>query len=302
MAAAWISWRNWVSETGANFSGEHLLASAPASNIADPRPDVRAVWSPSYNEASIEFRVGLWSGNSAQEGVPVEVVAIIGTNFASVTPAFAIVEWRFWNTAGSYTDIAIPPREYYGEKDLLQTIVHRIEPANPTQAAILANVARIRLRVSSTAPFGWGYRDPFRGILSWNTANADVLPSIGTVWAGPIWRPSSGVGIRGYAETIVDPSDVQRTLSGSMRAQVRRKLRVQSGTIVAVSHDEYSGVPRGLREMIAHAGVSRPVLLQPGDGFAPIYGLFQQPPVWEALDKSDRGVIGSAAYTVREIR
>jgi hypothetical protein len=151
-------------------------------------------------------------------------------------------------------------------------------------------------------PFGWGYRDQFRGILTWNINNADVLPNIGTVWAGPIWQPSSGVGIRGYSESIVDPSDVQRTLSGSMRAQVRRKLRVQSGTIMAVSHDEYAGVPRGLREMISHAGVSRPVLLQPGDGFEPIYGLFSAPPVWEALDKSDRGVVGSAAYTVREIR
>jgi hypothetical protein len=301
MATAWVSWRNWIAETGTTFTATNVRTDAPASNIADPRPDVRAIWALNQTAVDVECRVGLWDGDTPLEGVPVDVVGIIGTNFRNETPSQSTITFRLWDRIGAFIDVTLPERDYYGERDLLQTIAHVITPTSQSEADILADVVRVRLTMEGVLLLPWGTRDPYRRQNAWDAA-AD-LPSIGTVWAGPVWRPSSGVGIQGYSETIVDPSDVQSALSGSYRAQVRRKLRVQSGRFVALSRDEYSAIPGGLAEMIAHAGTSRPVLIQPQADFGPIYGLLREPPVWEAADRSDaRGIVGSAAYTVREIR
>lgn len=301
MKTAWISWRNWVSETGFQFIGSVFRPDAPASNVADPRPDVRAIGDIQENSIVVECRLGVWDGETPVEGVPVDVVGLIGTNFAPEGVGEGLVEFRLWDdVAGNDVEVSIQNRTYYGERDVLQTIAHAIEPADEIERQTLANVTRIRLTMLATTDVPWGTKDPFRGPEAW--ALTKDFPSLGTLWAGPMWRPKNGVGVAGYAETIVDPSDVTRAISGAAFAQVRKKLRQQSGRLLCVSRDEYARQPDGLAEMIAHAGISRPLFLRPTGQLEPIYGLLTEPIIWEVFDRSDDGIVGTAAYTIREIR
>ena len=247
---------------------------------------------------SVETRIGRWSGDDPEQGLPVDVVGVIGTSWAG-EPGTE-VQFVLYGAAGGTMTITLTDQDWYGERGLLQTIVALVDPADEAEALIAANCCRVDVVFISSAPRHWGTRDPYRDSVEWD-ARAD-LPSVGCVWAGPVWRPQYGVAIRGASETIIDSSDARRALSGSFRAAVRPRLRRQSGQLALVSHDERLRVPDGLREMTMHAGTSRPVLMHAGRGMTPIYGVLDDPITWGVIDATSDGIVGVGDYSLTEIR
>lgn len=83
---------------------------------------------------SVEARIGRWSGDTPVQGLPVDVVAVVGTSWAG-EPGTS-VHWVLYGAGGGTLIVEAPETEWYGERGLLQTIVARVEPADDAEAAI----------------------------------------------------------------------------------------------------------------------------------------------------------------------
>lgn len=298
MTTAFLSWRNWCSEAGtASAAFGTFEANAPVTNILTPRPAERAI-ATAIGVAGVSIDVGT-DKDSPPIARPVQLVAIIGHNLLSLGHQSDLF-LQIRTLTGDFTSPGLPSTAFIGGDGLGFTrVFYWLVPASLPFGVDPAQTIGISFGVGVTAVTGT--RDPITG---------EVTPeplSIGTVWAGPIWRPTHGFRFDAFAQGVSEIARGARSIGGQFYPNPEPRYREASIEFPLLPEREvYSTDPvaqPSLQQLAAWCAMSRPLIAVPTDSdpelvYAQgIYGYLRQTATWNLRDAAHDGSTKVRSYT-----
>lgn len=300
MPSSLIVYRNWLQEFGRveAYTAAMFFAGAPASNMLTDRPGQVAIVDESVtSDLELRFLIGVGENGSSSEriGRPVDVVAIINTNFIAQDSGDTATLVAYDDAGNSITVPGV----------FLNTVTDGQVQNNlfwfmsdGTGSANIADISRISIQFTGGR---FGRKD------RWTGAITDEAPQFGTVIAGPKFAPAKGIRLVGYAPGITDLSRVVRSIGGTAWTSPQTRLRRASFDLPLLTETEVEDSPPscGLRQLAEFCGLSRPLLVIPQStdeqarNTQAIYGLLTEDVTWSAVDKVDESGSQVIGYTSR---
>jgi hypothetical protein len=293
-----LCYRNWCAEYGRIASGSALFeTAAPLSNALTYQAGQLAILADtSTTEATLSIEVGAEGTSSNSIGRPVGMVALVNTNVILDPSDAAAISVTLTDEDGGTVTCNAPAVTLHGSGEAMQTIVFDVGN-DGTGGGNLSAIVLVTVNIGAI----FGSRDPWSGAIS-------VEPfQVGTIVAGPAWRPSRGIRLAGAAQGIGDNSPRVRSIGETLWAAPQTRMRTMSFEL-SLPESEIEAEPPlcGLRQLAEWCGVSRPLIVVPHqitDQYAArqsVYGYLEDVPAWPAIDKSGAGIEHRVQLTIRE--
>lgn len=278
---------------------------APATNMLTETPGQVAIASTDPSVIRIYIDGAETTGTTSSENIrgrPVDVVAIINTNF--IPNGDISISCALNDTSGG---ISTTDTFYTNGRGDGATITNVIFLASDmTGNADLTDIKYIEISFNPGYAL-FGRKD------AWVNVATEDAPFFGTVVAGPAYSPANGVRLEGYAPGVFDPSQIVQSIGATTWTSRRTKLRRVSGEFALLNESEIEAEPPscGLRQLAEHCGISRPalwILNESEVGKQTLYAYLVEDLVWTVLDKiSDGSPTGlepgyRAAFNLREAK
>lgn len=118
--------------------------------------------------------------------------------------------------------------------------------------------------------------------------------SFGGVWVGPAFAPRHGIAIDGFSGSLIDGSQVVRSIGGQVWAEPEVRQRTMKVQLPGMKEPEVYGFAPSqcLQQLSAYCGVSRPLIVVPTTDTEElvytqgIYGYLTVPASWNLQDKT----------------
>lgn len=286
-----IVYRNWAVEYGSIDSGSSDSAAwepgAPESNMLTPQAGQVAIHDGSSGVKTWRVLVGADSATSSNAiGRPVGCVALVNCNLIMDPSEVGDVLVHLIDEDGATATCQAPAITLNGSGGAMSSIVWMVQD-DATGSADLSAIVAVEFEFAASVRFG--SRDP------WTGGTEEQALRIGTVVAGPLWRPINGIKLTPFVPGSVDLSPVIRTIGATVWSSPQTRMRRLSGEFALLPKDEVEARPPlcGLRQLADHCGISRPLLLIPSDtdrqdlAAEAVYGHFTEDIAWSLVDKKD---------------
>lgn len=290
-----IVYRNWATEYGTIDAGSTdsagWEAGAPATNMLTPQSGQVAIHDGTAGEKVWRVNIGADSASSSNSvGRPVGCVALVNFNVILDPADVALARVHLIDSTGDSLTCNAPAVTLDGSGGAIQSLVWMVAD-DATGSGDLSSIVAIEFEIDGALTFG--ARDAWTGAES-----ADAM-KIGTVVAGPLWRPARGIKMSPFAPGVIDTSPVIKTIGDTVWASPQTRMRRVSGEFALLTEAEVEARPPlcGLRQMADHCGMSRPLLLIPSDTDAQylaaqaIHGYLVEEVTWQLIDKSGGGTV-----------
>lgn len=281
-----ISYVNFAnSGSVANAGGAAFEASAPLSNVLTPRLGQKAIQA--SMPANMLFDVFIEPG-SPTYSAKVGVIAILNHNILSMDDATDL------EITAHFTDGTTESSLGEVDGDLIVRVVgsdgafqNHIIWVPTAPAFNIKRVWKVTFYVSNIGFTVTGTKNSYTGEVT------PENPSIGGVWIGPAFRPTNGISIEGFGQSIEDNSRVLRSIGGQVWTSPEVRQRACSIEFAGLLESEvYALSPeQSLLQLAAYCGVSRPIIAIPISSdeelmyLQGIYGYMPSTPKWQSVNK-----------------
>lgn len=273
----------------AGFAQENVgsfEAAAPLSNILTPRLGQKAIMTDFY-AGGCGIRVYV-SGASPSLFCKVGIISILNTNIVALSSPSDISITINTSDGDIYSSVLSdnPPTLISGFRDgTFQSHITWV-PSFPGNPLASKTVEFISVFISNTATVG--RLNPYTGEVT-----AEQL-FIGAVWMGPSFSPRNGIAIGGFEQSIIDTSQVVRSIGGQVWAEPEVRQRAAKIRFAGLFEDEVYGIApaQSLQQLAAYCGVSRPLIVIPTTSddelmYAQgIYGYLSSPASWSLIERA----------------
>lgn len=257
--SSFACYRNWVAEVGEFLTAESSLfeAAAPGANLLTEQPGqlaIAAIDSP----ASIAVNIG--GSGSVLVGRPVGVVALINTNALLSDSTAAAFRCRLTDSSGA-TGVWNSAALSLSTDGTTYNNVFWVTTQETAESFACDLTDIVKIEILMTGAMTYGRRN------LWTNEVTNERMFVGTLLAGPVYRPAYGIRMVGFAPGSVDSSRTVRAIGGALWTSPQTRLRQLQGELTLVPESEIEALPPscGLRQMADWCGVSRPVLIVPSD-------------------------------------
>lgn len=294
-----VCYMNWVADVGqvSDATDEQFEVGAPASNMLTERPGQVAIHT--GGTPSIEISISGPFDEGAESlsvltpaGLPVGVIAMINTNVLLDAGSANGVLCTVYDESGNSSNFMTSDIDFSGDGYSQMNLywVIRADRALSDGSAVAADLSKItHFAFTFDSDLEYGTRN------QWSSTVATAPFKVGTVVAGPAFRPERGVRLMGYSPGVSDISNVIRSIGGTVWASPQVRLRRLQAEFTALSETEIEAQPPdcGMRQLAVRCGVSRPLLIIPSVTNAQrshqqfVFGYISEDWTWTAVDKSD---------------
>lgn len=231
MVEAGIAYEDWCAGAAINATGTSNVIGSTA-NLK--KPQLSEIWGSSNNVGGLVQLVAFWD-----DPRPLSIMGLLDFRFATLSNVR--VRYGYLNSGGSnvYIDTAVrPPRSY------------------PTDYFVRHDLLTLATPVTA------------RGIFIDISAVSGGLGqfTIGRLWAGPLWRPPSGIKRR-WRSGIIDPGVVPLSRGGQGYPHYEQRIRTLAMDLSHVPLSQTIGLPDNsildLQQLFMRIGTTSPVIATP---------------------------------------
>lgn len=279
-----IGYHNWAFELEcilyANFGT--FETAAPLSNMLTPILGQKAIAS---SNGPTGFTLD-WSNGSPTVGARVDIIAVLNHNILEAPTIIGI--GMYDADGGSYSPSGMPVELFgFGNDGTFQSHLIWVIGENETPGLNRDRVYSVGFSVP--ADVVTGRKDPYTGAITHERL------SMGAIWAGPSFSPRKGISIDGLEQSILDNSQVVRSIGGQVWSEPEIRQRTGKINFAGLYESEvFALAPNSsLQQLAAHCGLSRPMIAIPTTSSDDliytqgIYGYLTSPPTYSLFEKVD---------------